>query len=518
MAKLQMHGRSVLTTWRRVIEFTKIAGMMAAVCGALLGTALAQTYTTIASFDVTNGWMPSTPLVQGVDGNLYGTTPQGGTYKWGNVFKVTPTGNITSLYGFCLNCADGFQPETTLVVGVDGNLYGTTTGGGADCAASEGAGCGTIFKITPAGKLTTVYSFCATSPTCADGASPWGSLVLGTDGNFYGTTHYGGASGEAYGGGGTVFKMTPDGALTTLYSFCLQENCPDGNAPDTALVESEGKFYGATYDGGALSCPFFNNGFGCGTIFSITPQGELTTLYSFATDAGLLGVPLVQASNGKFYGTSDVGGTAGCSYGCGTVFDITQAGDYTLLYSFCSDYYQNACVDGAYPTAPLVRATDGNLYGTTSTGGYNEDGISGGTIFSITPEGTLTTLWVIGENHVNATNPNGGVIQATNGSFYGTTELGGTDNQGTIFEFSTGLGPFVETVPTGGKLGAKVLILGNDLSETTSVSFNGTAAAFEVVSETEITATVPAGAETGEVEVTTPKRILKSNVKFMVTP
>jgi large repetitive protein len=127
-------------------------------------------------------------------------------------------------------------------------------------------------------------------------------------------------------------------------------------------------------------------------------------------------------------------------------------------------------------------------------------------------------LWVIGQNHVNASNPNGGVIQATNGSFYGTTELGGTDNQGTIFEFSTGLGPFVETVPTGGKVGAKVLILGNNLSGTTSVSFNGTAAAFEVVSETEITATVPVGAATGEVEVTTPKRTLKSNVKFMVTP
>ncbi len=482
--------------------------LLLAVTCLICSRASSQTFTALASFDTTDGTLPATPLVQAVNGNFYGTTPLGGQHGMGVVFEVTPSGTLTLVYSFCSrsNCSDGFDPNAALVVGANGNLYGTTTAGGAYCPGDLNLGCGTVFEITPAGKLTTLYKFCAVRSSCTDGAYPEARLLLGSDGNFYGTTYQGGANGS-----GTVFKITPTGKLTTLYSFCSLSNCADGEYPITGVVESNGKFYGTTYDGGTALCPFFNNTFGCGTIFSITSQGAMTTLYNFGTDAGLLQAPLAVGKNGKLYGTSADGGTGNCNYGCGTVFDITPTGAFTTLYSFCTKG-TNYCPDGAYPIADVVQATDGNLYGTTETGG---DG-GGGTIFNVTSQGAVATLYSLTPS--DGYMSEGGLLQATDGNLYGTTNGGGTTNQGTVFRFSMGLAPFVEPVPTGGRVGARVLILGNNLTGTTSVSFNGTSAQFSVVSNTELTTTVPTGATSGTISVVTPSGTLGSNVKFRVIP
>jgi uncharacterized repeat protein (TIGR03803 family) len=203
-----------------------------------------------------------------------------------------------------------------LVLGNDGNFYGTTQYYGVN-GVNSGS---TVFKITPGGTLTTLYSFCAQT-NCADGGSPNG-LIQGTDGQFYGTTPFGGANCLAQGGCGTVFKVTPGGTLTTLYSFCSQTNCADGNGPLNALVQAtDGNFYGTTIGGGNSACT--SPVAGCGTVFKITPTGNLTTLHSFDGTDGNAAEGLAQATNGIFYGTTDCIGTAFlCFLNSGTVFSL----------------------------------------------------------------------------------------------------------------------------------------------------------------------------------------------------
>jgi uncharacterized repeat protein (TIGR03803 family) len=210
---------------------------------------------------------------------------------------------------------------------------------------------------------------------------------------------------------------------------------------------------------------------------------------------------LLQAGDGNFYGTTTAGGT----YGGGTVFKITPGGTLTTLYSFC---VKAGCP--VYPWAALVQGTDGNLYGTTSSGGANPDGV----IFTMTLAGKLTVLHSFDGSDGGA--PYAKPIQATNGIFYGTTAEGGVSNHGVVYSFSMGLGPFVTFVRDSGKVGWRVEILGQGFTGTTAVSFNGTSAAFNVISDTYLTATVPDGATTGPVTVTTPKGVLKSNVPFRV--
>jgi uncharacterized repeat protein (TIGR03803 family) len=446
-------------------------------CAATAVASSAQTFTTLVSFNGTDGANPYyMSLVQGTDGNFYGTTSMGGANNYGTVFKVTSAGALTTLHSF--NKTDGAYPYAGLVQATNGNFYGTTNQGGANNS-------GTVFEVTSAGALTTLHSF-GTPPLSLDGGGPFDRLIQATNGNFYGTTNGGGANAT-----GTVFKITPGGTLTTLYSFCAQPNCTDGGNPYAGLVQAtNGNFYGTTVNGGAN---------GAGIVFKITPGGTLTTLHSFSTD----GVPyagLVQATNGDFYGTTVYGAN-----GNGMVFTITPGGTLTTLHNFNG-------TDGSRPFARLVQATDGNFYGTTYQGGAN----GGGTVFKITPGGTLTTL-----HSFNGTDGAGpfGLVQATHGNFYGTTYSGGANSYyGTIFSLSVGLGPFVKTLPTSGKVGAAVKILGTNLTGATSVSFNGTAAAFTVVSASEISTTVPAGATTGKVQVTTPGGTLLSNLAFRVTP
>ena len=460
---------------------------------ATVTSSSAQGFTKLLSFNGTNGAGPNMALVQGTDGNFYGTTLSGGAENEGTVFKMTSGGELTTLYSFCAqtNCPDGSIIYSGLVQGTDGNFYGTTDNGGAN-------GYGTVYKITSAGAFTRMHSFNYT-----DGAFPVATLIQGTDGRFYGTTYMGGAYGR-----GTVFRITPGGMLTTLYNFCVRANCPDGASPYGGLVQgTDGNFYGTTSVGGVVS-QFCSTG--CGTVFKIAPSGKLATLHNFswsATDGANPLAVLIQGIDGDFYGDTTGGGTNGS----GTVFRITPEGDLTTL---CSMYFMGA-FDG--PIGGLVQATNGDFYGTTFFGGTNTGcGPYGcGSIFKVTLAGSLTT--VHSDYGFDGSYPRAGLLQATNGTFYGTNSAGGIGAYGTVFSLDLGLPPFVLTEPGSGKVGAFVDILGNNLTGSTLVTFSGITATFTVVSDSEIKATVPAFAVTGPVEVITPGGTLRSKVDFRVT-
>jgi len=472
---------SKLDSWETII-------LVCVFCALEAIASPAQTFNNLLSFNGTDGEAPYYgSLVQGLDADLYGTTLGGGEYGRGTIFKATAAGKLTTLYSFCAekSCLDGSTPVAGLLLANNGNFYGTTTAGGA-------YNNGTVFKTTSTGTLTVLYSFCHAT-TCPDGEAPFAGLIQGSNGNLYGTTEYGGAHADG-GQGGTVFEITPGGILTTLYSFCAEKNCLDGSRPFGELIQAaNGNFYGTTYRGGT------NN---LGTVFEITPAGTLTTVHSFdGTDGELPVAGLVQAANGNFYGTTMEGGADAK----GTVFEITPAGALTTLHSF-------DITDGGYPYAPLIQATDGNFYGTTYS--YGNAPNAEGTVFKITPAGTLTTL----HNFLgtDGDHPYAGLLQATNGTFYGTASAGGADNDGTVFSLSVGLSPFVKTLPASGAVGTPVTILGSNLTGATSVTFNGTAATFKIVSSTEITSTVPKGATTGPMKVKTPSGTLTSNANFQV--
>jgi uncharacterized repeat protein (TIGR03803 family) len=214
---------------------------------------------------------------------------------------------------------------------------------------------------------------------------------------------------------------------------------------------------------------------------------------------------LFLAANGEFYGASQAFGPDNG----GTVFEITPGGVLTTLYDFC---FLADCADGTQAAGGVIQATDGNFYGTAFAGGANNDG----TVFKMTPTGTLTTLHSFADT--DGASPTVGVIQGTNGSFYGVTSAGGADSDGTVFRLDVGLAPFVETVPTAARVGSGVRILGTNLTGATSVTFNGVPATFTPVSRSLIRATVPAGATTGSVQVTTPGGVLTSNIVFRVAP
>ncbi len=377
----------------------KLVGVLVLFCAAMTIISPAQTLTTLVSFDGTNGSAPAASLIQAKDGNLYGTTEYGGPISGceggfdpcGTVFKITTGGKLTTLHTFVYS--DGAFPVSPVVQGTDGNFYGTNQGEG------DSGGAGAIFKMTPGGTVT-VLSFTSTVA----------GLVQGRDGNFYGTTP------RSY-TDGTVFKITPSGTLTTLHTF----NGTDGNNPQAGLIlATDGNFYGTTFSGGTST---YCSG-GCGTVFKMTPSGSLTTLHSFSgTDGYNVYAGLVEGTDGNFYGTTFNGGPQNV----GEVYKITPSGTLTVLHTFDG-------TDGDYPRAALIQATDGNFYGTTFQGGaYGQ-----GTVFAITPSGSLTTLYSFCPHSgcADGANPIGGVIQASDGNFYGTTSGGGTDNSGTVFKLS----------------------------------------------------------------------------------
>jgi uncharacterized repeat protein (TIGR03803 family) len=454
-------------------------------------SAQAQTLTTVYSFcsksECKDGRNPYAGVIQATDGNLYGTTQYGGSGTCsdgcGTVFKLSLSGTLTTLHSLNRSTS-GAWPTAGLAQATNGDLYGTVYLGGSGDD-------GTVLRITTSGKVTILHSFAGT-----DGSTPYATLILGTDGDLFGTTYTGGANGV----GGTVFKITPDGTLKTLYSSASVYW-----EPFAGLVQAtNGDFYGTTQYGGTGSC---NNG--CGTIFKIPAAGTLTTVYSFVGQDGSPPwpyAPLIQATSGEIYGMTEENGTDSS----GSVFKITPGGNgFNTMDSLAMN---------ANPTSGLVQATDGNFYGTTNMDGAND----AGTIFKVTPSGTLTVIYnfcSVSTEEQSCTDggePNAGLFQDTNGNLYGTTFYGGANNEGTVFSFSVGLGPFVQTQINSGKVGAAVTILGTDLTGASGVTFNGTAATFTVVSASEVTTTVPTGATTGVIVVTTPGGTLTSNKKFTV--
>lgn len=495
-AHLSVHERS---------GSVRAALMLLLLVAAMAVTSPAQTFKTLYNFCsirngagyCTDGQNPSTTLVQGANGVLYGTTFYGGPNNYGTIFRISTAGKLTTLYNFCslASCVDGTQPDGGLVLASNGTFYGITNTGGV-------YGYGTVFKITAAGKLTTLHSFNQT-----DGAYPMAGLIQATNGNFYGTTNSGGTYGA-----GAAFEITASGTFTTLHSFCgVGSTCNDGDGLPSGLMQAaDGNFYGTAYSGGPEGgCSPYSGG---GTFFQLTPSGTLTELTMFCQPNGFYpnSAP-VQAANGNLYGTTAAGGDGTTNTGYGTVYEMTTTGTSTSLYTFC---LQTGCPDGSDPQA-LILGTDGNFYGTTYSGGANN---ALGTIFEISPTGQLTTLHTFAATGTGGVNPTGALLLDTNGTFYGTTWSGGKNGgYGTVFSLATGLGPFVETIPTSGKVGTKVIILGTNLKGATAVHFNGIAATFKVVGSSEITTTVPAGATSGMVTVTTLSgTTLDSSIAFQV--
>ena len=328
----------------------------------------AGTESVLYSFSTgTDGASPNAGLITDANGNMYGTTSYGGSGRGAStVFKLSTSGSETVLYRFGTNSTrDGANPQAGLIMDANGNLYGTTLYGGSN-------GRGTVFKLTPNGSgysETVLYSFGATNPigSTTDGANPYASLIMDTYGNLYGTTLYGGNSNN-----GTVFKLTPNDSgysETVLYSFGATNpigSTTDGTYPYSSLImDASGNLYGTTFDGG-------NNN--KGTVFKLTPSGSETVLYSFGatnpigstTDGANPQAGLIMDANGNLYGTTSGGG----SKGNGTVFKLTPSGSETVLYNFGT----SSATDGANPRAGLIMDANGNLYGTTYVGGTNNSG------------------------------------------------------------------------------------------------------------------------------------------------
>lgn len=465
---------------------------LSVLCVATPVASRAQVVTTLFRFDGTNGSNPEAGLLQGGDGGVYGTNVYGGANDDGTVFKITQAGTLLTLHSF--DFANGEGPLSGVRLATNGDFYGTTWMGGA-------YGGGTAFKMTAGGILTKLHDF----GSGTDGIIPNAGLIQATNGYLYGTASEGGTHHK-----GTVFGMTTEGVLTTLHNFCFEARCSDGGVPYAGLVQAtNGNLYGTTFDGGT-------NGYG--TVFTITMDGSFTLLHSFnLTDGANPYGTLIQAADGILYGTTVGGGTSGQ----GTVFKITLDGAVTTLHSF-------DVADGSNPYGALVLATDGNFYGTAETGGANTTcNLGCGTLFQITPQGTLTTLYNFCSQAgcSDGAEPVGGLVQDTNGVFYGTTFAGGNSGChatfpgcGTVFRLNVGLGPFVTFVRFAGKVAQTGPILGQGLTGATSVSLNGVPANFTVISDTLIQATIPVAATTGYVTVTTPSGTLKSNVPLHVIP
>jgi uncharacterized repeat protein (TIGR03803 family) len=383
---------------------------------SLLCTATAyagpKAFNILGNFDNKNGSSPEATLLQSGDGTLYGTTIYGGSstscpHGCGTVFKLTPSGPVT-IYSF--SGTDGSSPYAGLTQGADGNFYGATISGGNTIAQLCPSGCGTLFELTPAGSLTTLYKFSFT-----DGANPMGTLLLAADGNFYGEAGQGGQAGN-----GTLFKMTPSGTLSTIWNFDFGNYGVD---PSSGLIEGpDGDLYGATEASGK------NGG---GEIFKFSARGRFTIVHSF-NDVGKHGIEpaaaLVLGRDGNFYGTTLIGGRFQ-SYG--EVFKMTPAGVVTSLHSF-------DVTDGDIPTGILIQGVDGAFYGTTNYGGHGDFG----TIFKVTSAGVFTKLHNF--NSTKGSYPYGGLLQGADGLLYGTTSYGGTDQTdcsygcGTVFSLSLG--------------------------------------------------------------------------------
>ena len=396
----------------------------------------AKTYTQLYAFKGGNGdgGNPQYPLVMHKN-NLFGTTDFGGADNFGTIFELTPRGKETVLHSFT-GGRDGGVPAGIVVDG-SGSIYGVANiGGTGRCVSSAGAGCGTVFKLDADGTLTVPYAFQGGT----DGAYPNAGVLLDRNGNLYGTTDVGGGGNCLLSGlppgCGTVFKLAPDGAETVLYAF--KGGSADGTDPNGSVVfDTSGNLYGTTTFGGGTGC----DRLGCGTVFRLAPDGIETVLYSFCAVSGCTDgaepftvAPLLDA-RGHIRGTTQFGGSgSGCSSAihCGTVFELAPSGKETVLYSFC---LKSKCRDGYLPSTGVIADGQGNLYATAVLGGSHNDGL----VFQLTPRGRENALHVFAGRR-GGSEPEAALIGDKSGNLYGTTFYGGGSQAcgglgcGTVFE------------------------------------------------------------------------------------
>ncbi len=395
------------------VSIVAVSAFFAAVAGA---QTVSTTEQVLYVFPQDGASQVHASLIQAWDGNFYGLALNGDNSNPGALIQATPGGTVTSVQQ--LTTATGDSPMGGVVAAPDGTLYATPTAGGTSAD-------GTAIQATTAGNITTLYNFAGTT----DGEAPSSTPILGSDGNFYGTTY-----GVKYSNtlAGTIFQLTPSGTLTTLYSFCSQASCTDGSQPGALLEASDGNFYGTTYGGGS----------GNGVVFQYSPStSTYTVLYTFtgAADGGEPEAQLTEGADGNLYGTTFLGG----ANGVGTIFQINLS---TLAFTTMTSFQGNDSGD----TAPLYLASDGNFYSTAEYGGPT----SVGSFYQYVPGGAITDLWDFGTTSGDGTHPTAGVLQAQNGTFYGTTFLGPFTSDGpgtgTFYSINIGsitAGPLQITVP-----------------------------------------------------------------------
>lgn len=425
-------------------EIVSIAGAFLALVAA--ERALAQSATGVETAYVFTAsslgyQLPHGDLVKGADGSLYGTTVYGGDAGTGSVYKLTPDGVFARLHSFQATDATGANvagayPQAGVIFGNDGALYGATVYGGLN-------GTGTIFRLdlsAAAPALTTIHTFSSVDADGenAGGAEPYAALVLGLDGNFYGSTHAGGS-----GGNGTIFRITPGGQLNTLHEFSAYQESTinsDGAHPLYRLaMDAFGSLYGAVENGGA---------YGAGTIFRVTPQGSFVTLHSFGgtESEGREPSTVTVGPDGALYGTTESSGSA--TQGRGSIFRYSGSDGLQTLYAysgFAGDGYR------AYKRSALVAGSDGHFYGTA----MGDDGL--GIIYRFMPYQAFESLYVFGSVPEDLSIPDTTLAQGIDGMLYGTTSNGqgeSTQNGG-IFRFAPGMdGPVaLEVAPSTIKAG-----------------------------------------------------------------
>ena len=441
-------------------------GLMLLALAAISVFVSGQTYTDLHDF---YPQASAGTVDQGPDGNFYGNGA-GGVSHCGIMLRLTPDGDMTVLHEFGYDLHGRLPSGLTL--GADRKFYGVTVKGGV---WDEG----TIFSMTSTGDITTLYSFRGGT----DGNLPHFPPIEGVDGNFYGT-----AFPEL---GGVFYRLVPSGGFIRL-----------GSVPDqqfgVLLLATDGNFYGTSAAGGDT--------YG-GTVFKVTPGGVMTIVHSFSYSSGSRPyAPLLQGRDGNFYGTTLDGGR----YGGGVVFKLTAQGTYTVLHNFGDPTFTND--SGSSVTAGLIQANDGNYYGVGNGGGSTGHGA----LFKITPRGTYSIVYSFDWPH--GAWPRSTPRQHTNGKIYGLTEGGGQFGGGVFYSFDLGLQPFIRLVSSVGRPGNTIDILGQGLTGTISVSFNGAPAEFSILSDTDLIATVPDSVTTGPVSVTTPSGTLVSDKPFHALP
>jgi uncharacterized repeat protein (TIGR03803 family) len=369
-----------------------------------------QKLVVLHTFTGPDGVFPTGGLIRGNDGNFYGTTFGGGTYGGGTVFRMTPAGELTTLYTFTGTFTgghDGLIPAAPVIRDAAGNLYGTTNFGGT-------ADVGTVFKITSSNKETVLYSFTGG----ADGSQPTANVIRDEHGNLYGTTTLGGTCTELAKGCGVVFKIDPQGNETVIHDF---QGGVDGAGPSGGLVmDAAGNLYGATVASGL---------FNAGTVFKIDPSGNKTVIYDFDNSTGMNGNGPGDLAFGPgqiLYGITAYGGDVNfCApFGCGTVFNLDTHDNETVLHGFDG-------ADGDSPDGPVSRDSAGNLYGTAATGCAN----NWGCIYKIDTSNHETVLYSF-TNGNDGGSPDGRLYVSPNGTIYGMTGSGGTSDLGVIFKLT----------------------------------------------------------------------------------